>query len=178
MSADPVTLAVISTSIQAVGTYQGIQAQKAANKAAIRSYEDEKKFNELKALQDSNNVREEAKKKQKINRAIVAGAGYNDDSRHFLSTQSEIDRIATKDIGNIRINMMRGNQKMDTMIYTKRVMGKAQEFGGYASIASAGFKTAAYAKQYKTKNKTRGQYIGGTQSDGNYFDPYDSGQTE
>ncbi len=92
MSADPVTLAVISTSIQAVGTYKGIQAQKAANKAAIRSYEDEKKFNELKALQDSNNVREEAKKKQKINRAIVAGAGYNDDSRHFLSTQSEIDR--------------------------------------------------------------------------------------
>jgi hypothetical protein len=45
MSADPVTLAIISTSIQAVGTYQGIQAQKAANKAAIQSYEDEKKFN-------------------------------------------------------------------------------------------------------------------------------------
>jgi len=159
MSADPVTLAVISTSIQAVGTYQGIQAQKAANKAAIRSYEDEKKFNELKAIQDSNNVRDEAKKKQKINKAIVAGAGYNDDSRHFLSTQSEIDRIATKDIGNIRINMMRGNQKMDTMIYTTKVMGKAQEFGGYASIASAGFKTAAYAKQYEAGKKPRGQYF-------------------
>ena len=65
MSADPVTLAIISTSIQAVGTYQGIQAQKSKNKAAIQSYEDEKKFNELKAIQDSNNVRDEAKKKQK-----------------------------------------------------------------------------------------------------------------
>ena len=159
MSADPVTLAIISTSIQAVGTYQGIQAQKSKNKAAIQSYEDEKKFNELKAIQDSNNVRDEAKKKQKINKAIVAGAGYNDDSRHFLSTQSEIDRIAAKDITNIRINMMRGNQKMDTMIYTTKVMGKAQEFGGYASIASAGFKTASYAAQYKADKKSRGQYF-------------------
>jgi hypothetical protein len=35
MSADPVTLAVISFGVQAVGTYQGIQAQKAANKATI-----------------------------------------------------------------------------------------------------------------------------------------------
>ena len=159
MSADPVTLAIISTSIQAVGTYKGIQAEKSKNKAAIQSYEDEKKFNELKAIQDSNNVKDEAKKKQKINKAIVAGAGYNDDSRHFLSTQSEIDRIAAKDITNIRINMMRGNQKMDTMIYTTKVMGKAQEFGGYASIASAGFKTAAYAKQYKASKKPRGQYF-------------------
>ena len=158
MSADPVTLAIISTSIQAVGTYQEIQAQKSANKAAIQSYEDEKKFNELKAIQDSNNVRGEAEKKKKINKAIIAGAGYNDDSRHFLSTQSEIDRIASKDITNIRINMMRGNQKMDTMIYTTKVMGKSQEFGGYASIASAGFKTAAYAKQYKAGNNSKGQY--------------------
>ena len=156
MSADPVTLAVISFGVQAVGTYQGIQAQKAANKAQIQAYEDEKKFNELKALQDQNNVREEAIKKQKINRAIVAGSGYNDDSRSFLSVQSEINRIAQKDIGNIRINMMRGNQKMDSMIYTTKVMGKAKEFGGYASIAASGFKTAAYAKSYSAG--TTGQY--------------------
>ena len=37
MSADPVTLAVISFGVQAVGTYQGIQAQKARNKAIIRA---------------------------------------------------------------------------------------------------------------------------------------------
>ena len=156
MSADPVTLAVISTSIQAVGTYQGIQAQKAANKAAIQSYEDEKKFNQLKALQDSNNVREEALKKKKINRAIAAGSGYSDDSRSFLSVQSEIDRIATKDIGNIRLNMMRSESKLQSQIYTTKVMGKAQEFGGYASIAAAGFKTASYAKSYSAG--TTGQY--------------------
>jgi hypothetical protein len=157
MSADPVTLAVISFGVQAVGTYQGIQAQKAANKATIRYYEDEKKYNELKAIQDQNNVREEALKKQKINRAIVAGSGYNDDSRSFLSVQSEINRIAQKDIGNIRINMLRGNNKLDTQIYTTKVMGKAKEFGGYASIAASGFKTAAYAKSYK---KPTGQYDG------------------
>ena len=157
MSADPVTLAVISFGVQAVGTYQGIQAQKAANKAQIQAYEDEKKFNELKALQDQNTAREEGIKKQKINRAIVAGSGYSDDSRSFLSVQSEINRIVQKDIANIRINMMRGNQKMDSMIYTTKVMGKAQEFGGYASIAAAGFKTAAYSQSYKAGNTT-GQY--------------------
>jgi len=175
MSADPVTLAVISFGVQAVGTYQGIQAQKAANKATIRYYEDEKKYNELKAIQDQNNVREEALKKQKINRAIVAGSGYNDDSRSFLSVQSEINRIAQKDIGNIRINMLRGNNKLDTQIYTTKVMGKAKEFGGYASIAASGFKTAAYAKSYK---KPTGQYGGGMQSDGNYYDPLNPGTTE
>ena len=164
MSADPVTLAIISTSIQAVGTYQGIQAQKAAGKAQIQAYEDEKKFNQLKALQDQNDVRDEADKKKKINRAIVAGSGYNDDSRSFLSVQKEIDRIATKDIGNIRINMMRGNQKMDSMIYTTKVMGKAKEFGGYASIIAGGFKTASYAKSYEA-GKSKGQYFLDDESD-------------
>ena len=86
MSADPVTLAVISFGVQAVGTYQGIQASKAANKARIEAYETEKKFNSLKALQDSNDIYEEAQKKRKINRAIVAGSGYDDSSRHFLAT--------------------------------------------------------------------------------------------
>ena len=156
MSADPVTLAVISFGVQAVGTYQGIQAQKAANKARIREYETEKKFNSLKALQDSNDVREEAIKKQKINRAIQAGSGYNDSSRSFLSVQTEINRIAQKDICNIRLNMMRGNQKIDSQIYTTKVMGKAKEFGGYASIIAGGFKTASYAKQYESG--TVGQY--------------------
>ena len=54
--------------------------------------------------------------------------------------------------------MMRGNQKMDSMIYTTKVMGKAQEFGGYASIAASGFRTASYAKGYQGGNTGRGQY--------------------
>jgi len=147
MSADPVTLAVISFGVQAVGTYQGIQAQKAANKAKITAYETEKK--------------------RKQNLAIVAGSGYSDTSRHFLSTQTEIDRIAQKDISNIKINTLRGESKIESAIYTTRVMGKAQEFGAYANIAASGFKTAAYAKSYKA----RGQYD-------NYYDPLDPGQTE
>ena len=160
MSADPVTLAVISFGVQAVGTYQGIQMQKLATKERIREYESEKKFNSLKALQDSNDIYEEAEKKKKINKAIVAGSGYDDSSRHFLATQKEIDRIAVKDVGRIRLNMMRGNQKIDSQIYTTKVMGKSKEFGGYASIISGGFKTASYAKQYKAGKGKRGQYDG------------------
>jgi hypothetical protein len=167
MSADPVTLAVASFAVQAVGTYQGIQAQKAQNKAIIREYETERKYNQLKGMQDANDVLEEARRKRKQNLAIVAGSGYNDDSRSFLSTQSEIDRIAQKDIANIKINTARGESKLQSQIYSTKVMGKAQEFGAYASIASAGLKTGAYAKSYKT----RGQYD-------NYYDPLDPGQTE
>ena len=68
MSADPVTLAVASFAVQAVGTYQGIQAQKAQNKAIIREYETERKYNALKGIQDSNDVLEAAEKKRKINK--------------------------------------------------------------------------------------------------------------
>ena len=50
MSADPVTLAVISFGVQAAGTYSQIQAQKATNKAIIREYETEKKYNQLKEI--------------------------------------------------------------------------------------------------------------------------------
>ena len=164
MSADPVTLAIISTTVSAVGTYQGIQQQKAANKQAIAFYEEEKKFNRLKALQDQNDVRDEAEKKKKINKAIAAGSGYNDDSRSFLSVQKEIDRIATKDIGRIRINMMRGESKLQSQIYTTKVMGKAKEFGGYASIIAGGFKTASYAKSYEA-GKPKGQYFLDNESD-------------
>jgi len=53
-------------------------------------------------------------------------------------------------------------------------MGKAQEFGAYANIVASGFKTAAYSKSYQN----RGQYSGGMQSDGNYYDPLNPGTTE
>ena len=157
MSADPVTLAIISTTIQGVGAYSELQANKAKNKALINQYETDKKFNQLKGLQDSNDVLEEARRKRKQNLAIVAGSGYSDTSRHFLSTQTEIDRIAQKDISNIKINTLRGESKLDSAIYTTKVMGKAQEFGAYANIAASGFKTAAYAKSYKA-NPKGGQY--------------------
>lgn len=84
-----------------------------------------------------------------------------------MSTQTEIDRIAQKDINNIKINTLRGESKLESQIYTTRVMGKAKEFGAYASIGSAALKTSAYAKSYKA----RGQYD-------NYYDPLDLGQTE
>ena len=44
------------------------------------------------------------------------------------------------------------------MIYTTKVMGKAKEFGGYASIAASGFRTASYAKQYEERS-AKGQYF-------------------
>ena len=170
MSADPVTLAIASFVVQGAGTYSQLQADKARNKAAIAQYETDKKFNRLKGLQASNDVMEEARRLRKQNLAIVAGSGYSDDSGSFLAIDSEIDRIAARDVSNIKLNVLRGESKLDSAIYTTRVMGKAQKYGAYANIAAAGFKTASY--------KSRGQYTGGMQSDGNYYDPYDPGQTE
>jgi len=157
MSADPVTLAIASTAVQAVGVYQQVQAQKATNKAIIREYENERKYNQLKGLQDANDVMEEAQRKRKQNLAIVAGSGYSDDSRSFLAVQSEIDRIATKDITNIKINVGRAEQKLQSQIYSTKVMGKAQEYGAYAKIGAAALKTGAYAKSMKAP---KGQYDG------------------
>jgi len=157
MSADPVTLAIASFAVQAFGTMQQVKAQKAETKETVKEYEEEKKYNVLKGIQDSNDVLEEANKKRKINRAIQAGLGYSDTSRSFLSTQSEIDRIAQKDITNIRINTRRGGEKLQSQIYSTKVMGKAKTYGGYSSIVSPGFKTAAYATSYKS-NPQGGQY--------------------
>ncbi len=157
MSADPVTLAVASFAVQAVGTYQQVQAQKATNKAIIREYETERKYNQLKGLQDANDVLEEAARKRKQNLAIAAGSGYSDDSRSFLAVQSEIDRIAQRDISNIKINTLRSESKLQSQIYTTKVMGKAQEYGAYASIGAAALKTGAYAKSMKAP---KGQYDG------------------
>lgn len=157
MSADPVTLAVISFGVQAVGTYQQVQYQKAVTKAQLQEYETERKVNQLKGLQDSNDVTEEAEKKKKINRAIVAGSGYSDDSRSFLAVQTEIDRIKTRDISNIKLNTARSESKLQSAIYTTKIMGKAQEYGAYTKLAVSGFKTAAYASSYKVP---KGQYDG------------------
>lgn len=155
MSADPVTLAVISFGVQAVGTYQQVQYQKAITKAKLQEYETERKVNELKGLQDINDVNEAAEKKKKINRAIAAGSGYSDDSRSFFAVQSEIDRIAMRDVSTIKINVARSDQKLSSAIYTTGVMGKASEFGAYTKLISSGFQTAAYAQSYKGK----GQYV-------------------
>jgi hypothetical protein len=156
MSADPVTMMIISTAIQGVGTYSELQAGKASNKAAIAEYESEKKFNRLKGLQHANDVLEEAKNKRKQNLAIVAGSGYSDDSASFLAINSEIDRISIKDISNIKINVLRGEDKFNSAIYTTKVMGKAQKYGAYAKIGAAGYKAYNYSKKYNTK--ATGQY--------------------
>jgi hypothetical protein len=157
MSADPVTLAVISFGVQAVGTYQQVQYQKAMTKAQLQEYETERKVNQLKGLQDSNDVNEAAEKKKKINRAIVAGSGYSDDSRSFFAVQGEIDRIAAKDVSTIKLNTARSESKLQSAIYTTKVMGKAQEYGAYTKLAVSGFKTASYAQSYKGGT---GQYDG------------------
>ena len=162
MSADPVTLAVISFGVQAVGTYQQVQYQKAMTKAQLQEYETERKVNELKGLQDANDVIEAAEKKKKINRAIVSGSGYSEDSRSFLAVQGEIDRITTKDVSTIKLNTARSESKLQSAIYTTKVMGKAQEYGAYTKLAVSGFKTAAYAQSYKGG---KGQYDTGVDSD-------------
>ena len=156
MSADPVTLAIASFVVQGAGTLSQLETQKAQNKAKIAEYERDKKFNRLKGLQASNDVMEEARRLRKQNLAIVAGSGYSDDSGSFLAINSEIDKIAARDVSNIKLNVLRGESKLDSAIYTTRVMGKAQKYGAYANIVAAGFKTASYAKSYQTPSK--GQY--------------------
>jgi len=87
MSADPVTMMIISGVIQGVGTYSEIQASKRQGKLDQEEYELNAKANNLKGLREENDRKDMLKTSIANNKAIQAGAGYADGSLHFLNIQ-------------------------------------------------------------------------------------------
>ena len=61
MSADPVTMMIISGAIQAAGTYSEIQESKRQSKLEQREYELNAQANNLKGLREENDRRIECK---------------------------------------------------------------------------------------------------------------------
>ena len=87
MSADPVTMMIISASVQAVGKYSEIQNEKAQMKFRKRMYEDEIKVANLKAEQEANDRREMQLDQQEHNLAVMSNSGWDASSGSFQNIQ-------------------------------------------------------------------------------------------
>ena len=152
MSADPVTMMIISGVIQGVGTYSEIQASKRQGKLDQREYELNAKANNLKGLREENDRRDMLKASIANNKAIQAGAGYADGSLHFLNIQDVTTQKSDKDISTIRLNTLASGSSMSIANQQKKVARKSDQFGGWVSIASTGMSTKAKVDQYRVEN--------------------------
>ena len=144
MSADPVTMMIISASIQTVGKLAEIRQLREA--AAIRkaSYEREMKMAILKGEQEANDRKEIMLTQKANNLAIVAGSGYQQGSPHFQNIQYMTKKIADKDIATIRLNTSSGINKLSLASMAEQSEYKAKVFGGYVSVIGTGM--TSYAK--------------------------------
>tara|TARA_R100000234_G_scaffold111282_1_gene84178 strand:+ start:1184 stop:1705 length:522 start_codon:yes stop_codon:yes gene_type:complete len=159
MSADPVTMMVISSAIQIGGTYRDIQESKVQSKIEQEQYELKIKAANLDGLTKENDRLAEAEETKKNNLAVLAGSSITDDSKSFLNIQKEVDKKAQKDITTIRLNV--GAQVSDYSLsaqaaYSQR---KTDQFGGWVSIVNTGVETKAKVDRYKKPNKNR-RYTG------------------
>lgn len=153
MSADPVTMMIISGVIQGVGTYSEIQASKRQGKLDQEEYELNAKANNLKGLREENDRKDLLKASIANNKAIQAGAGYADGSLHFLNIQDVTTQKSDKDISTIRLNTLASRSSMSIANQQKKVARKSDQFGGWVSIASTGMSTKAKVDQYNTPPK-------------------------
>ena len=153
MSADPVTMMIISASVQAVGKYSEIQNEKAQMKFRKKMYEDEIKVANLKAEQEANDRREMQLDQQEHNLAVMSGSGWDPSSGSFQNIQLMTKKIADKDITNIRLNSAISVNKMSLQYQAEKSASKAKVFGGYVSLVGTGISTAAKYDKYKKPEK-------------------------
>ena len=149
MSADPVTMMIISASIQTVGKLAEIRQLREASALRKQSYENEMKMAVLKGEQEANDRTETMLAQKANNLAIVAGSGYQQDSPHFQNIQFMTKKIADKDIGTIRLNTTMGLNKLSLASAAEQSQYRAQVFGGYVSVISTGM--TSYAKYQAVK---------------------------
>ena len=149
MSADPVTMMVISASVQAVGKYSEIQNEKAQMKIRKKMYEDEIKMANLKAEQESNDRKEMQLNQQEHNLAVMSNSGFDANSGSFQNIQLMTKKIADKDISNIRLNSAISVNKMSLQYQADQSASKSKVFGSYVSLVGTGISTKAKIEKYK-----------------------------
>jgi len=171
MSADPVTMMIISASVQTVGKLAEIKAAKEANEFRQYSYQLEQKQAVLKGEQDANDRKEVYLAQLANNKAVASGSGYDGYSPSFTNIQHMTKKISDKDISTIRLNTAIGVNKLSLSAQAEASATKAQVFGGYISIISTGITTKAKADAYG-KTKTKKDYpTYGSDDDGTGYSP-------
>ena len=144
MSADPVTMFVIS----AAKTLYDIKESKKQAKAEQARYQDRIQRIAEVARQEEEDRRDNLKMAQAHNLAIQAGSGFSIDSRSFLNIQAHQYYKAEKDIATIRLNMTSDINEQSLNAQIAKSQRKKEQFGGWASIASAGYEYKAKKDQY------------------------------
>jgi hypothetical protein len=151
----PATLFAITSAISAGGSlYSGYQSRKAARNDIIR-YQEEKKYAELRALQDENLRREQMEITLSNNRAIAGAAGILDDSRSFLAIQGDVRTNAIKDISNIRLNKNIALTKYDQSIINSKIESQSATFGAFTNAVTSGMNGWTYYKYYQPAKNTK-----------------------
>ena len=153
MGVSAATMMMASTVVKAVGTYQQIQYQKAANARERTRYERESKMAQIEAIEQENLRRDMLNQTLANNIAFQAGAGYYDDRRSFLNINQQARIKGAKDIKNIKLMGLSVQQKYRDQMFENDVALKSAVFGGYTSIITG--LTSGYAdyKWNKTPSK-------------------------
>lgn len=159
MSADPVTMMVISSAVQMAGTYRDIQESKVQSKIEQEQYELKIKAANLDGLTKENDRLAEAEETKKNNLAVLAGSNITDDSMSFLNIQKQVDTKAQKDITTIRLNVGAAISDYSLSAQAAKSQRKTDQFGGWVSIVNTGVETKAKVDRYKKPNTTK-RYTG------------------
>jgi hypothetical protein len=135
MSADPGTMFVIT----AAKSLYDIKASKKEAKIEQQRYQDRiQRIAEVARLEEEDRI-DKLKKAQAHNLAIQAGSGWGIDSRSFLNIQDQQYLKAQKDISTIRLNLTSDINELSLDSQMAKTQRKKEQFGGWVSIASAGY---------------------------------------
>ncbi len=138
MSADPITLITIGK------TLLDIKDSRDQAKLEQERYQARKEAARARALEEEQERRRELKLQKAHNLAVAAGSGYAISSRSFLNVQSEADKLASKDIANIRLNLTTDINELSIASQMAKKTRRKEQFGGWLSIGST---------WYESKNK-------------------------
>ena len=144
MSSDPVTMFAIT----AVKTLHDIKESKKQSKLEQRRYEDRIQRIAEQAKREEEDRIEKLRMTHAHNRALQASGGYSLKSRSFINIQDAATMYAHKDISTIRINASTDMNELSLNAQIAKSKRKSEQFGGWASIASAGWEAKAAKDKY------------------------------
>ncbi len=150
-----VETALLVSSLASAGgsVIQGYQSSKALSNDIAR-YQDEKKYAELRALQEENDRTEAMNMILSNNKAIAGASGILDDSRSFLAIQQDVFADAKKDISNIRLNKLIATSKYDQQIINSKIKQQSIFWGSISSASSSALNGWGYYKYYQPAKKS------------------------
>jgi len=144
MSADPITMFAIT----ATKTLLDIKESKKQSKIEQQRYQDRIQRIAETAKREEEDRIEKLRMSHAHNRALQASGGFSLSSRSFLNIQDMVTKYAEKDISTIRLNASSDTNELSLNAQIAKSKRKNELFGGWMSIASAGWEAKAAKDKY------------------------------